>query len=61
MPAVKPGLNDLKENTMVTKKLKGLGRGLEALVGPTAQGSAALALTMPNDAKAEEEGERWER
>ncbi len=29
---------------MVTKKLKGLGRGLEALFGPTAQGSAALAL-----------------
>jgi ParB family transcriptional regulator, chromosome partitioning protein len=29
---------------MVTKKLKGLGRGLEALLGPTAQGSAAAAL-----------------
>ena len=28
---------------MVTKKLKGLGRGLEALLGPTAQGNAALA------------------
>ena len=29
---------------MVTKKLKGLGRGLEALLGPTAQVSAAAAL-----------------
>ncbi len=29
---------------MVTKKLKGLGRGLEALLGPTAQVSAAVAL-----------------
>ena len=29
---------------MVTRKLKGLGRGLEALLGPTAQGSAAIAL-----------------
>ena len=27
---------------MVTKKLKGLGRGLEALLGPTAPGEAAL-------------------
>lgn len=29
---------------MVTKKLKGLGRGLEALLGPTAQGGASVAL-----------------
>jgi ParB family chromosome partitioning protein len=29
---------------MATKKLKGLGRGLEALLGPTAQGTAAAAL-----------------
>ena len=29
---------------MVTKKLKGLGRGLEALLGPTAQESASVAL-----------------
>ena len=30
---------------MVTKKLKGLGRGLEALLGPTAHGGAALNET----------------
>ncbi len=29
---------------MVTKKLKGLGRGLEALLGPTAQGGAFASL-----------------
>ena len=31
---------------MVTKKPKGLGRGLEALFGPTAQESAASDLSM---------------
>ena len=30
---------------MATKKLKGLGRGLEALLGPTAQGDASVAPT----------------
>ena len=29
---------------MVTKKLKGLGRGLEALLGPTAQGGVSISL-----------------
>ena len=29
---------------MATKKLKGLGRGLEALLGPTAQGGASISL-----------------
>ncbi len=32
---------------MVTKKLKGLGRGLEALLGPTALGSASVSLSEP--------------
>jgi ParB family transcriptional regulator, chromosome partitioning protein len=33
---------------MVTKKPKGLGRGLEALFGPTAQESAAAELSLSN-------------
>ena len=33
---------------MATKKLKGLGRGLEALLGPTAQASASMSLNEAN-------------